>query len=330
MKVRSVLLFILFSFLLQLGYAQKFRYSIPGLDTLRESFIVSGAASAVLNQGQAEIIVNNNLVSYWIAFHENGKNSPILDRLRNSLFMSEVSGYYGVSSSGRFDLGIQVGYSRTRLDNSSSSSPFRVFRKSDENALEENDISQVQFDNSFGGLTYAGIRFRFKPIAYEPGFLLTGGYSASTYKKENRQVQLGADRDFFDLGASYYKSVTQNVYYFFSGNLRGYLPSDVTDQSLYNSSFNFFLIHRTNNQKLTFYPGISYNLAFKPSTYDSHPFIKSTEFLFAYGGIQYSFDRKTNIFFTMGLPLFINIVNPLQDIVRESYSVTVLGARVGI
>ena len=26
-----------------------------------------------------------------------------------------------------------------------------------------------------------------------------------------------------------------------------------------------------------FYPGISYNLGFKPSTYDSHPFIKSTE-----------------------------------------------------
>ncbi|MCB0670091.1 MAG: hypothetical protein KDC80_29895 [Saprospiraceae bacterium] len=330
MKVKYIVLFIITNFCFVLGHAQKFRYSIPGLDTLQESFIISGAASAVLREGQAEVIFNNNLVSYWIAFHENGKDSPILDRLRNSLFMSELSGYYGVSNSGRFDVGIQVGYSRTRLDNSSSSSPFRVFRSSDETALEEGGISQVQFDNSFGGLAYAGVRFRFKPIAYEPGFLLTGGYSVSTFNKENRQVQLGADRDFFDLGASYYKSVTQNVFYFFSGNLRGYLPSDVTDQSLYNSSFNFFLIHRTNNQKLTFYPGISYNLAFKPSTYDSHPFIKSTEFLFAYGGIQYSFNRKVNVFLTMGIPLFINIVNPLQDIVRESYSITVLGARIGI
>ena len=109
--------------------AQKFRYNIPGLDTLQESFIVSGAASAVLRQGQAEVIFNNSLVSYWIAFHENGKNSPILDRLRNSLFMSELSGYYGISTSGRFDVGLQAGYARTRLANSASSSPLRVFRK---------------------------------------------------------------------------------------------------------------------------------------------------------------------------------------------------------
>jgi len=243
--------------------------------------------------------------------------------------MSEISGYYGVSSSGRFDIGLQAGYARTRLDNSASSSPLRVFRKTGENIADE-VFTQVRFDDSFGGLAYVGARFRFKPIAYEPGFLLTGGYSVALIQNEDQQVQLGADRDFFDLGASYYKSVTSNVYYFFSSSLRGYLPSDVTDQSLYNASFNFFLIHRTNNQKLTFYPGISYNLGFKPAIYDSHPFIKSTEFLFAYGGIQYSFDRKINVFFTMGLPLFLNIVNPLQDIVRESYSAAVLGARVGI
>jgi hypothetical protein len=194
----------------------------------------------------------------------------------------------------------------------------------------ETGITQVRFDESFGGISYIGARFRFKPITYEPGFLLTAGYSKTLIKDKSGRVQLGADRDYFDLGASYYKSVTPNVYYFFSSSLRGYLPSDITDQSLYNSSFNFFLIHRTNSQKLTFYPGISYNLGFKPSKYDSHPFIKTTEFLFAYGGIQYSFDRKTNVFVTLGLPLFLNIVNPLQDIVRESYSVAVLGARIAI
>ncbi len=53
--------------------AQKFRYSIPGLDTLEQSFIVSGAAASVLRQGQGEIILTNSLISYWIAFHQNGK-----------------------------------------------------------------------------------------------------------------------------------------------------------------------------------------------------------------------------------------------------------------
>jgi len=314
---------------LQAG-AQKFRYSIPGLDTLDQGFIVSGTASTVLRHGQGEVILNNSLVSYWLAFHESGRNSPILDRVRNSLFQTDLSGYYGISQSGRWDLGVQIGYARTRLDNSSSSSPFRVFQKSSAEEAEEPAFTQVRFDESFGGIANVGIRLRFKPIAYEPGFLLTGGYSKVTINDESKRTQLGADRDFFDLGASYYKSVTPNVFYFFSSTLRGYLPSEVTDQSLYNSSFNFFLIHRTNSQKFTFYPGINYNLAFKPSQYDSHPFIKSTEFLFAYAGVQYSFDRKNNLYFTMGIPLFINIVNPLQDIVRESYSVIVLGARFAI
>jgi hypothetical protein len=330
MKTKYIFILALtFTTLIQVE-AQKFRHSIAGVDTLEQSFIVSGSASSVLRQGQAEVILSSNLISYWIAFHENGKNTPILDRLRNSLFQTDLSAFYGVSQSGRFDAGLQVGYARTRLDNSSTSSPFRVFKKTLSDDSAETGFTQVRFDESFGGISYVGARFRFKPVAYEPGFLLTAGYSKTLISDESKRVQLGADRDYFDVGASYYKSVTPNVYYFFSTSLRGYLASEITDQSLYNSSFNFFLIHRTNSQKLTFYPGISYNLGFKPSKYDSHPFIKTTEFLFAYGGIQYSFDRKSNIFITMGLPLFLNIVNPLQDIVRESYSVAVLGARISI
>ena len=313
-------------------YGQKFKYSIPGLDTLQESFIVSGAASSVLRSGEGEVIINSSLVSYWLAFHQNGNSSPVLDRLRNTVFNTDFSAYYGISQNGKWDIGVQLGYTRTRLDNSAKSSAFKVFEKSPtlDSEIDSPFDTQIKLDQSFGGIANVGIRFRYKPFAYVPGLLISGGYSAATIKDENEQVQLGADRDFIDLGVSYYKGLTNNVFYFFSSSLRSYLPSKVTDQSFFLSTFNFFLIQRTNNQKFTFYPGLSYTLAFKPSVYDANPFVRTTEFLFAYLGMQYAINTKYNIFTTVGFPLFVEVVNPQQEIVRDSYSIFAIGARARI
>jgi hypothetical protein len=330
--LKPLFLFTILCIALNPLFSQKFKYSIPGLDTLEQNFIVSGAASSVLRNGEGEIIVNSSLVSYWLAFHQNGNNSPVLDRLRNTVFNTDISGYYGISQNGKWDIGLQLGYARTRLDNSAKSSMFKVFdkRPTIDEEIDAPFGTQIKLDESFGGVANIGIRFRYKPFNYVPGLLLTGGYSAATIKDQNEQVQLGADRDFIDLGLSYYKGLTNNVFYFFSSSLRSYIPSKVTDQSFFLSSFNFFLIQRTNNQKLTVYPGLSYTLAFKPSIYDSRPFVRTTEFLFAYVGIQYAIDRKFSVFTTMGFPLFVEVINPQQEIVRDSYSIFALGLRARI
>ena len=108
--------------------AQRRRYVVPGLDTLEQTFIVRGGSSTVLQNGQAEVIWNNSLISHWMAFHQDDKNSPILDRFRRTQFTSDILGYYGISQSGRWDIGLQLKYVRTRLDNAASSSMFKVFR----------------------------------------------------------------------------------------------------------------------------------------------------------------------------------------------------------
>jgi hypothetical protein len=313
------------------GYTQKFKYSIPGLDTLQQTFIIQGTASTVLKSGQAEIISNNFINSYWVAFHQNGDNSPVLDRFRKTQFTADLYGYYGISASGRWDVGLHLKYARSRLDNAASSSMLEVFDKEiNESPIDPTFDPFGIIDRSFGGLASVGLRVRVKPLLNRPEFIVTGGYAFSTVKDETKQNQLTADRDIFDIGFSYYRSISDNVFYFLSGLGQMYIPSSVRDESLYTSSVSFYLIHRSNNYKWTFYPGISYGLSFKPSEFDSHNLIKTNSSLFALGGIQYAPNSRYNIFATAGFPLQINLISPLQEIVRESYSLLALGFRIGM
>lgn len=320
----------------------KFRYSIPGLDSLEESFIVNGGASVVLSSGEAEIIWNNTLASYWIGLRENGPDSPIFDRIRQTQFISDLYGYYGVSASGTWDVGLHLRYLRARKDNAASSSMFRVFESTKDKSFNatpdaSSEAAGIIFDDSFGGIASAGLRFRVKPFQRRPEFVVNGGYSISTVRNETEQFQLGAGRDMIDIGATYYKEINSNTYYFFSGMLSAFLksnvdevrPVDFRNENLYTANLSFFLIQRTNNNKFTFYPGLAYGINFKPSQFDDRNLIRTQEFLFAYAGLQYAPSLQYNVFLTFGFPLIIDVESFQQDIIRESYSIISLGGRAG-
>ncbi|MEZ5044623.1 MAG: hypothetical protein R2828_32305 [Saprospiraceae bacterium] len=332
--------FLLFVFLLLICnviQAQKFKYSIPGFeaDSIKKSFIVAGGSSTVLNNGEGEIIMNNSLTSYWLALHQFDQNSPILDRFRSTQFISDIYGFYGISESGKWDMGIHLRYSRTRIDNAATSSMFKVFNGSD-NIQElidaNNGLNTIFFDQSIGAISSVGLRFRAAPLNLDPKLVFNAGFSIKTVTGEEKARQLAADRNAVDFGATYYMEINKQTFYFFGGTLQAFFPSTgVNDEYLFNTSVNFSLILRTLNNKFTFYPGLSYSLAFKPSQLasESHSLIRTTEFLFAFGGIQYAPTSKFNIFLTGGFPLISAVTNPQQEIVRQSYSNLNLGARFG-
>ncbi len=312
-------------------HAQKFKYSIPGLDTL-STFIVAGGSSTVLPNGGAEVISSNTLSSFWQAIHQNGDNSPILDRFRASQFVSDLFAFYGVSSNGRWDLGLRVRYVRSRLDGSATSSPFRVFdgEKVDAERNAFFDPNSI-INRSLSGLTGVGIRFRVMPSRSVPQLVVNGGYTLATVKEETEQRQLSADRDAIDIGATYYKELTPNTFYFFSANAEAFLSSPVNPVNTYTSSGSFFLIQRTSNNRFTFYPGLTYTIRFRPSELESNPsLIRESDFLFAFGGVQYAPNNNFNVFLVGGFPLISNVTNPQVEIVRASYSLFSLGFRVGI
>ncbi len=314
-----------------IAQAQNFRYSVPGLDTLETGFIVQGTAANVLRSGQAEIISNNSLNSYQIALHANGDNSPVLDRLRSTLFTADLFAYYGVSTTGKFDLGVQVKYARSRLDNAAASSPFKVF-----SGDTKTEVADPLFqpsgstDQTFSGLASAGLRFRYKPFNTVPSLIINGGYALATVKDSIAQRQLTADRDVADIGLTFYQTVTDQFMFFFTGQALAYIPSSVRDEALYTTSLSLYLVGRTNNKKWLFYPGLSYGLSFKPSEFDDNALIKTTNSLFAIGGVQYAPNSRVNLFATVGFPLQIDLINPLVEIIRPSYSLFGLGFRVAV
>ena len=310
--------------------AQKFKYSIPGIDSLEKAFIVSGASSTLLKNGEAEIIVNNTLTSYWTAIHQTNNDSPVLDRVRQTQFISDIYGYYGVSPSGRWDIGLNLRYSRVRIDRAASSSMFRVFNS--EKDIIENDPSSL-LNNSLGALSSIGVRARVKPLRTDPRLVINGGFAIKTVTGEDKAARIGADRNFADIGATYYKALNNNTYYYAGLSGLVYFPSpNVTDEYLFNTSANFFLIQRTNNNKFTFYPGLVYSLSFRPraSEFQKNALLKTTEFVLAYGGVQYALNSNYNFFLLGGFPLLSEATNPQQEIVRASYSTITLGFRVGL
>ena len=328
-KLSLLFVLILFGSIFSTLEAQRFKYSLPGLDTV-ETFIVAGGSSSVLKNGQGEIILNTSLTSFQQAIHQSGKDSPIVDRIRQTQFVSDLFGFYGISRSGRLDIGIQARYLRNRIDNAATSSMFKVFEGENDAALGES-LSTAILDNSFGGLGFLGLRFRAILVESIPELVINGGYLFSTVNDELKQNILRADRDFAELGLTYYKELTPTTYYFFSANANAFFSSPITDFNSYITSGSFFLIQRTANQRFTFYPGLTYSLAFKPSQLDNNPsLIKESEFLLAFAGIQYAPNSNYNFFLVGGFPLIGETTNPRQEIVRPSYSTISLGLRFGI
>ena len=323
----SCLLFGCFS--LQKISAQKFRYSIPGLDTLQKNFIVGGGASTVLQAGQGEIILNNGLASYWMAIHENGDDSPVLDRFRNTIFLTDLYGFFGLSQNGKIDAGLQLRYARTRFDNSAISSPFEVFEKTKSDPLlrAPTDDGQIIVDSSFGSISLVGLRLRYKPFLRVPELVINGGISLSMVRNERLRKQLDADADVLDVGATYYHRVSSRVYYFGGGTMQVFLPTLERQNTQYQSTLNLFLIHRSRNQKLSFLPGLNYSIRFRKSVFDEHALIKSSDFLFAMLGIQYSLNQDFILFGYGGFPLIANSIPPQLEIVRNSYSLFTFGVR---
>ncbi len=323
--MKKLLFFFLFTVSIQSLFAQKFKYSSPGLDTIQQNFIVGSGVSTVLKSGQTEVLFNSTLASYWIAFHENGNNSPVSNRIRNTNWTSEVTALHGISYSGRFNIGLKVRYTRSRLDEVASSSPFRVFGNKETESQKFRSNPSV--DTTFAGLSHIGISMRFKPFVRIPELVLTGGYLRSTVNDDFKREQLQA-RDIADIGLTYYRPISNNVFYFFGAQLQAALPfkSESTSQlafakPLYTSTTSFYLVHMSKNKKIIIYPGLSYSLSFKPSEYsDQSGLLKTTEFLFAFASVQYAMNVRNSVSFTAGFPLISEVTNPQIEIVGKSYS----------
>lgn len=295
-----------------------------GLETLDETFFFGGLSATILDPGKVEVNFYTSLFSTWLAVHESVIESPVRDRLRLSEFTGNLEAYYGLSADGRWDLGLRLRHGRRRLDNSAQSSPFKVLKSSRGTDEAEN----IGTDKTYAGLKEVGLRFRLMPFKSVPELTLNAGYSISPIKTEEDQEFLLADRNTVDLNLSYFIDINKggSSYYYFILNGLAYLPSATNDEALYNSAASFFVVQRL-GANFVIFPGISYNLTFKPPSVADDALIKTNEQVLGTLGLQYQPSNNFSVNISGAIPLLLETSNLLVRQVRESYSFVSLGGR---
>lgn len=320
----KIFLLLVCTFFTFSSYAQQNRSNNLGLETLDESFFVGGLSATILDPGKVEVNFYTSMFSSWLAIHESVIESPVRDRLRLSEFTGNLEAYYGLSADGRWDLGIRFRHGRRRLDNSAQSSPFKVFQSS----RGSDEADNIGVDKTYAGLKEFGLRFRLMPFKNIPELTLNAGYSLSPIKSEEDQEFLVADRNTIDFNLSYYISLNKSAtsYYYFILNGLAYLPSATNDEALYNSSASFYIVQRL-GARFVLFPGISYNITFKPPSVSDQALIRTNEQILGLLGLQYQPSANFSLNVSAALPLLMESSNLLVQQVRESYSFVSLGGR---
>lgn len=290
-----------------------------------EALFIGGLSTNVLTQGSVEVNFFTSLFSNQITLHESAlSESAVRDRFRLTDFTTNVDVYLGVTRNGRFDLGARFKYARRRIDNNARISPFEVFNSG-------NPEAAFGRDQTFSGLREVGLRFRLIPIESIPDLTITGGYAFSPRNGEQEDVRsLGADRDLIDLNISYIATLNSNAYYYFIVNGTA-APSSfisISQEWLYNTNFSFLVVQLFANRKIALYPGISYNIGFKPPFRGDKALIKTNDQVVATLGVQYQASNKFSINVSTALPLLLETTNKLFQPVRESFSFVSIGGRV--
>ena len=328
MLYRSLLKLTLIGVLSTSFMTATFAQGDDGLELLDESLFIGGLSPTVLTSGNVEFNFYSSLFSSWIALHESVIESPVQDRLRLTEFNSNLETYFGISRSGRWDIGARVRYGRRRLANAATDPVFDVFSSSDEESTNRGT------DKTYSGLREVGVRFRLMPFSNLENFTINAGYSYGEWGNgsDDETFKL-ADRNSFDVNLSYFVSLNerQTSYYYFIVNGTSFQPGSlrINEDWLHNTSGSFFIVQRMG--KFVVYPGLTYTLAFKPpssGSFSDKALIKSSEQLLGTLGIQYQPSFNTSFNVSASMPFILSTTNLRQRLVRESYSFVTIGGRI--
>ena len=198
------------------GFAQQSRRQ--RLDSLyTEPFQNPTVSAVLLPQGYVEL--NNTAALQTTNRLFNGESRPEKLNARVSTFSDLFQVTYGMSKSGRFNLGLDLLYNRFRVDLDPASAPWKVFGS-------DSALSQA------GSFNTLGARFRWKPkgIPDARQFVVQGFLYQPIYKPRESQTSFRLQAvTVFDLGPYIYLYAQAGIGYAIpKNNLSGSLSLPVT------------------------------------------------------------------------------------------------------
>lgn len=286
--------------------------SLPTLDSLPGLFL-SGLSPVILKKDGLEVNNFNPLTSFWLAVQEAPPElagAQITNRYRYTLFENYWRASYGFSYSKRWDLGAEFRFSRRRLDDDAQTSPLKVFGSDDPGSI------------TYQGLSMVGVRARYMPFRKLPELTLQGALTFPVAKEEVRRG-LGLDRTQFDLGATFYKNLNRNTYYFLQTNWLARFANSDNDRTTHQFSASAFLVESLLHHRVYLYPGLTYAGNFQ--RYSDGSFHQISYQILGGLGVQYQPIKFFSVSLYGQLPLTLESGSATTEWVRESYSSWTLG-----
>ena len=134
------------------------------------------------------------------------------------------------------------------------------------------------------------------------------------------------------MNVTYYvplNSDRSSFYYFiFNGSAAfpGSLPEN--QEALFNTTGSFFVVQRL--RKVVVYPGLSYNITFKPpseGSFSDASMIRTGTQLLGTLGLQFQPTNDFSFNLSASIPFLLTTTNMRQRLVRDSYSLVNVGFR---
>lgn len=280
--------------------------------------LYTGVSAVILKKDQTEINLVNSLSSFWIAINDYDGDiqaTRITNRYRYSRADHVLRVSHGFSKSGRWDLGIDLYYARTRLDDEARSTPFRVYGN----------------DDSESGATYSGVsaigaQVRFMPFRKLPELTLRAGLSQPLARSEEQRLRLNAQRTQLSLSGVYSTRMGPGTLVFVQADLKSYLRAEENKRALLVPSAAGYVVFETLNQRWYFFPGLSYSLVFQQGA-SGNPYRKASESMFGNLGALYRPNQKLSLLLSGQIPFIFESGSTRSIWVRTSYFGMNLGAR---
>lgn len=282
-----------------------------------EARFYTGISPVILAKDGIEINFLNSMASFWLAVNEYNPTSGstrIGNRYRFTRFQQLLRVNYGFSNSGRWDLGAELQYTHSRLDDEARSSPFRVLG------------GDTPGGTSHRGLSMVGLRLRMMPFDNLPELTLQGMAHFPINRNEETRAQLGAQRTQIGLLGTFYQQLNTRTFYFLQGDWRTQLANEELDKTTHIPSLSGFLVVNVGEEMWYLFPGITYSPVLQKT--GSGRFVRVNQQLLGSLGGLFQPSEAFGIMLNWQIPFILESGSSSTEWVRESFTSFTLGFRV--
>lgn len=206
-----------------------FNSNATNQDSLPIFPVFSGLSPLIVPSGELELLFFNALST------QKNERLPAIEPgeiSRGTALQHILQVTYGLSESGRFNLGLDLHYLHYRFDANSENSPLRVLAKtaSDTILTDPDDPDVLAF--SFHTLSRLGLRFRWLPSESLPELTLQGGVLfPASYQTPATKRALNIARTQLWLQGNFYQLLGEGLYCFAGAGAYLSLPSETQHQT---------------------------------------------------------------------------------------------------